>query len=113
MAFENQTNETDEVFDFDGLGAGAIERDRGFPCTWEEALKSSLYIETVEGAGFKFNNPNMKALAAAAAPSAFSSTHDTSERCVSCRPMHQYFLPRMLDILRNPTSLAVSVHFLL
>ena len=55
MAFENQRNGTDRVYEFDGLKVfvdqmsemylGGIEID---------------YVETLEGAGFKFNNPNVK-----------------------------------------------------
>ncbi len=55
MAFENQSNGTDRVYEFDGLKVfidqmsemylGGIEID---------------YVETLEGAGFKFNNPNVK-----------------------------------------------------
>jgi len=45
MAFENQTNDSDEVIDFNGLKVAVDQID---------------YIETIEGAGFKFNNPNVK-----------------------------------------------------
>ena len=55
MAFENQSNGTDRVYEFNGLKVfvdqmsemylGGVEID---------------YVETVEGSGFKFNNPNVK-----------------------------------------------------
>jgi iron-sulfur cluster assembly protein len=55
MAFENGSNATDKVYDFSGLQVcidqmslmylGGVEID---------------YVETLEGAGFKFNNPNVK-----------------------------------------------------
>ncbi len=55
MAFENTSNGTDRVYDFEGLKVfvdqmslmylGGVEID---------------YVETLEGAGFKFNNPNVK-----------------------------------------------------
>jgi len=55
MAFETNTNGTDRVFDFDGLKVyvdqmslmylGGVQID---------------YVETLEGSGFKFNNPNVK-----------------------------------------------------
>ena len=55
MAFESQSNGTDRVYEFNGLKVfvdqmsemylGGVEID---------------YVETLEGAGFKFNNPNVK-----------------------------------------------------
>jgi len=55
MAFDNASNGTDRVFDFDGLKVfvdqmslmylGGVQID---------------YVETLEGSGFKFNNPNVK-----------------------------------------------------
>jgi iron-sulfur cluster assembly accessory protein len=55
MAFENSSNGTDRVFEYDGLKVfvdqmslmylGGVQID---------------YIETLEGSGFKFNNPNVK-----------------------------------------------------
>jgi iron-sulfur cluster assembly accessory protein len=55
MAFENQTNETDEVFEFDGLKV-AIDQ---MSSMYLDGVEID-YIETIEGAGFKFNNPNVK-----------------------------------------------------
>ncbi len=55
MAFENASNGTDRVYEFEGLKVfvdqmslmylGGVEID---------------YVETLEGAGFKFSNPNVK-----------------------------------------------------
>src|ERR1700733_2771108 len=55
MAFENQTNETDEVVDFNGLKVAVDQMSS----MYLEGVEID-YIETVEGAGFKFNNPNVK-----------------------------------------------------
>ena len=55
MAFETNSNGTDRIFEYDGLKVfvdqmslmylGGVQID---------------YIETIEGSGFKFNNPNVK-----------------------------------------------------
>jgi iron-sulfur cluster assembly accessory protein len=55
MAFENQTNETDNVFEFDGLKVLVDQMSS----MYLEGIEID-YIETLEGAGFKFNNPNVK-----------------------------------------------------
>src|SRR5579885_3279703 len=55
MAFENQTNESEEVLDFEGLKV-AVDKMRSMYHEGEEID----YVETLEGAGFKFNNPNVK-----------------------------------------------------
>jgi len=55
MAFENQTNESDEVVDFDGLKVAVDQMSS----MYLEGVEID-YIETLEGAGFKFNNPNVK-----------------------------------------------------
>src|SRR5207245_4802898 len=55
MAFENQTNDSDEVIDFNGLKV-AVDQMRSM---YLEGVEID-YIETIEGAGFKFNNPNVK-----------------------------------------------------
>src|ERR1700693_547295 len=55
MAFENQTNDTDEVIDFNGFKV-AVDPMRSM---YSEGVGVDD-IETVEGAGFKFNNPNVK-----------------------------------------------------
>ena len=55
MAFENQTNDSDEVVDFDGLKVAVDQMSS----MYLEGVEID-YIETLEGAGFKFNNPNVK-----------------------------------------------------
>src|SRR5581483_5359513 len=55
MAFENQTSEADELYDFDGLKV-AIDQ---MSSMYLDGVEID-YIETLEGAGFKFNNPNVK-----------------------------------------------------
>ena len=55
MAFENQSNDSDNVYDFSGL--------KVFIDQMSEMYLDGVeidYIETLEGAGFKFNNPNVK-----------------------------------------------------
>jgi len=54
MAFENQTNETDEVMDFGGLKVAVDQMSS----MYLEGVEID-YVETLEGAGFKFNNPNV------------------------------------------------------
>src|SRR5215467_12697211 len=55
MSFENAAGMMDKVFDFDGLkvyvDATSVMYLNG--CTVD-------YLETLEGAGFKFENPNVK-----------------------------------------------------
>ena len=55
MAFENQTNETAEVLEFDGLKVAVDQMSS----MYLDGVEID-YIETIEGAGFKFNNPNVK-----------------------------------------------------
>ena len=55
MAFENNTTEADQVFDFDGLKVAVDQMSS----MYLEGVEID-YIETLEGAGFKFNNPNVK-----------------------------------------------------
>jgi len=55
MAFENQTNETDEVADFNGLKVAVDQMSS----MYLDGVEID-YVETLEGAGFKFNNPNVK-----------------------------------------------------
>ena len=55
MAFENQTNDSDEVLDFDGLKVAVDQMSS----MYLDGVEID-YIETLEGAGFKFNNPNVK-----------------------------------------------------
>ena len=56
MAFENQVNEaSDNVYEFDGLKVLVDQMSE----MYLDGI-SIDYIETLEGAGFKFNNPNVK-----------------------------------------------------
>jgi iron-sulfur cluster assembly accessory protein len=55
MAFENQTNDTDNVFEFDGLKVLVDQMSS----MYLDGVEVD-YVETLEGAGFKFNNPNVK-----------------------------------------------------
>ena len=55
MAFENQTNDSDEVVDFNGLKVAVNQMSS----MYLEGVEID-YVETLEGAGFKFNNPNVK-----------------------------------------------------
>jgi len=55
MAFDSQENPSDNVYQFEGL--------KVFVDQMSEMYLDGVqidYIETIEGAGFKFNNPNMK-----------------------------------------------------
>ena len=55
MAFESDTNGTDRVFDFDGLQVYVDQMSMMYLNGVEID-----YVETLEGAGFKFNNPNVR-----------------------------------------------------
>jgi len=55
MAFENQTTDADQIFDFDGLKVAVDQMSS----MYLDGVEID-YIETLEGAGFKFNNPNVK-----------------------------------------------------
>jgi iron-sulfur cluster assembly accessory protein len=55
MAFETQTKETDDVFEFDGLKVLVDQMSS----MYLDGVEID-YVETLEGAGFKFNNPNVK-----------------------------------------------------
>jgi len=55
MAFENQTNESDDVIDFNGLKVAVDQMSS----MYLDGVEID-YVETLEGAGFKFNNPNVK-----------------------------------------------------
>jgi len=55
MAFENQENPTDNAYEFDGLKVLVDQMSE----MYLEGV-SVDYVETLEGAGFKFNNPNVK-----------------------------------------------------
>jgi iron-sulfur cluster assembly accessory protein len=55
MNFENQTNGIDKVFEFEGLKVFVDHASLMY-------LKGTKidYVETLEGSGFKFENPNVK-----------------------------------------------------
>jgi iron-sulfur cluster assembly accessory protein len=56
MAFENQVNDgADNVYEIDGLKVMVDQMSE----MYLDGI-SIDYIETLEGAGFKFNNPNVK-----------------------------------------------------
>jgi len=55
MAFETDSNGTDRVLEFDGLQV-FVDQMSAMYLTGVEID----YVETLEGAGFKFNNPNVK-----------------------------------------------------
>lgn len=55
MAFDSTENPTDNVYEFEGV--------KVFVDQMSEMYLDGVqidYIETIEGAGFKFNNPNVK-----------------------------------------------------
>ncbi len=55
MSFENQAGMMDKVYEFDGLKVFVDATSMMY-------LKGATidYVETLEGAGFKFDNPNVK-----------------------------------------------------
>jgi iron-sulfur cluster assembly accessory protein len=55
MAFENEVHENDNVYEFDGL---KVMVDQVSEMYLDGAQID--YVETLEGAGFKFNNPNVR-----------------------------------------------------
>ena len=56
MAFENQVHQNnDNVYEFDGLKVLVDQMSE----MYLDGVQID-YIETVEGSGFKFNNPNVK-----------------------------------------------------
>ena len=55
MAFESQSNGTDKEYSFEGLKV-FVDQMSGMYLDGVEID----YIETIEGAGFKFNNPHVK-----------------------------------------------------
>ncbi len=55
MAFENQENATDNVYDCEGVKVLVDQMSE----MYLEGIQID-YIEGLEGAGFKFNNPNVK-----------------------------------------------------
>jgi iron-sulfur cluster assembly protein len=55
MAFESQSNGTDISLDFDGLKVFVDQMSMMYLNGVEID-----YVETIEGSGFKFNNPNVR-----------------------------------------------------
>jgi iron-sulfur cluster assembly protein len=55
MAFDNNQNSTDNVVEVDGLKVLVDQMS----LMYLNGVEID-YIETLEGAGFKFNNPNVK-----------------------------------------------------
>jgi iron-sulfur cluster assembly accessory protein len=55
MAFDNTENPSDNVYDFEGLKVLVDQMSE----MYLDGVQID-YIETIEGAGFKFNNPNVK-----------------------------------------------------
>lgn len=55
MAFETQTNDSDNIYEFDGLKVLVDQMSS----MYLDGVEID-YIESLEGAGFKFNNPNVK-----------------------------------------------------
>jgi iron-sulfur cluster assembly accessory protein len=55
MAFDNQENPSDNVYQFDGVKVVVDQMSE----MYLDGVQID-YIETLEGAGFKFNNPNVK-----------------------------------------------------
>jgi iron-sulfur cluster assembly accessory protein len=55
MNFENETNGIDKTFDFDGLKVFIDQAS----LMYLDGTKVD-FIETLEGSGFKFDNPNVK-----------------------------------------------------
>jgi iron-sulfur cluster assembly accessory protein len=55
MAFDNAENPSDNVYDFEGLKVLVDQMSE----MYLDGVQID-YIETIEGAGFKFNNPNVK-----------------------------------------------------
>ena len=55
MAFDNQENPSDNVYQFDGVKLLVDQMSE----MYLDGVQID-YIETLEGAGFKFNNPNVK-----------------------------------------------------
>lgn len=55
MAFDSQVNNTDKVYQYDGIQVLVDQASLLYLDGTEVD-----YIETLEGAGFKFNNPNVK-----------------------------------------------------
>jgi iron-sulfur cluster assembly protein len=55
MAFDNKENDSDNVYEFGGLKVLVDQMSE----MYLDGVQID-YVETLEGAGFKFNNPNVK-----------------------------------------------------
>jgi len=55
MAFEGQANGSDNVYEFDGLKVLVDQMSE----MYLDGVEID-YMESIEGAGFKFNNPNVR-----------------------------------------------------
>ena len=55
MAFDNQENSSDNVYEYEGVKVYVDQMSE----MYLDGVQID-YIETLEGAGFKFNNPNVK-----------------------------------------------------
>ena len=55
MAFENQSSDADNVLEFEGLKVVVDQMSS----MYLDGVEVD-YVESLEGAGFKFNNPNVK-----------------------------------------------------
>lgn len=55
MAFDNAENPSDNVYEFEGVKVLVDQMSE----MYLDGVQID-YIETIEGAGFKFNNPNVK-----------------------------------------------------
>jgi iron-sulfur cluster assembly accessory protein len=55
MAFENQANESDNVYEYEGLKVLVDQMSE----MYLDGVEID-YVESLEGAGFKFNNPNVR-----------------------------------------------------
>ena len=55
MAFDNQENTSDNVYEYEGVKVYVDQMSE----MYLDGVQID-YIETLEGAGFKFNNPNVK-----------------------------------------------------
>ena len=55
MAFDNQENPSDNVYEYEGVEVFVDQMSE----MYLDGVQID-YIETLEGAGFKFNNPNVK-----------------------------------------------------
>ena len=65
MAFENQQNMLDKTYKYDGLNVFIDQAS----LLYLDGVEVD-YVESMEGAGFKFNNPNVKSTCGCGVPSA-------------------------------------------